>query len=240
MMLEKIRAAGAEEVLQCGATWLDADIHMRDHVIVDAERRGALSIYVPPFDHPDVWAGASTIIAEADAQLTAAGVATPDVVICSVGGGGLFNGLVQGMQQCGWDDTEHLALETVGADALNASLEAGEHLTLPGITSIATSLGAKKVSAKTYELATTRDNIKSAVLTDAEATMGAWRFADDERILVEPACGVNLAMCYDGRLSKALGREVQPDDKVMIVVCGGSGVTLDMLAEWKTTYGPLL
>ena len=79
-----------------------------------------------------------------------------------------------------------------------------------------------------------------ATLTDAAAAMGSWRFADDERMLLELACGVNVALCYGGRLAKALGRSVRPEDKIVIAVCGGSNVTLDMISQWKQEFGHLV
>jgi L-serine/L-threonine ammonia-lyase len=66
--------------------------------------------------------------------------------------------------------------------------------------------------------------------------MGCWKLADDERLLVEPACGVNAALCYIGKLPEALGRPVTPDMKVVVVVCGGSNVTLEQLAQWRAEY----
>jgi len=202
-----------------------------------AKSRGEEPVYVSPFDHPDVWTGHATMVEEMKAQLRDAG--PPDVIVCSVGGGGLFNGVMEGVQKLGWDETIVLAMETVGADALAKSIEAGSHTTIPGITSQATSLGATRVSDRTWELFTSSKQTRSAVLTDAEAAMGSWRFADDERILVELACGVNVALCYGGRLAKALGRPVKPDEKVVIVVCGGSNVTIDMINTWKQEFGLL-
>lgn len=69
--------------------------------------------------------------------------------------------------------------------------------------------------------------------------MGCWRLADDERVMVELACGVNVALCYDGRLERALGRKVRPDDKVVVMLCGGSNVTVDMLTRWRQEYAYL-
>lgn len=161
----------------------------------------------------------------------------PDAIICSVGGGGLFNGIMQGLDATGHDvyDTTVLAIETEGADSLNQSVKAGELVTLPGITSQATSLGATRVTQQTFEYAK-RPNVKSIVLPDAEAAMGCWRLADDERIMVELACGVNVALCYDGRLEKALGRKVKKDNVIVIILCGGSNVTVDMLAKWREEF----
>jgi L-serine/L-threonine ammonia-lyase len=104
------------------------------------------------------------------------------------------------------------------------------------ITSIAGSLGASRVAEKAYEYSL-RPNVRSVVLSDAEAAMGCWRLADDALMLVEPACGVNVALCYEGRLEQALGRKLTPETKVVIVLCGGSNVTLDMLRGWKQDYG---
>jgi L-serine/L-threonine ammonia-lyase len=159
----------------------------------------------------------------------------PDVIICSVGGGGLFNGINQGLDALSIDGTTILAMETEGAASLNASVNAGKLVTLPGITSQATSLGAVTVTQRTLDYAL-RANVKSVVLPDAEAAMGCWRLADDERIMVEMACGVNVALCYDGRLEQILGRRVQPDEKIVIILCGGSNVTFEMLANWRKEF----
>jgi len=159
----------------------------------------------------------------------------PSVIICSVGGGGLLNGICQAMDDMGMHTPTILAMETAGAESLNAALQARELVTLPRITSQATSLGCARVTDKTFKYAQ-RGNVRSVVLPDAEAAMGCWRLADDERIMVELACGINVALCYDGRLEKALGRAVKPDDKVVVVLCGGSNVTSSMLCEWRREY----
>jgi L-serine/L-threonine ammonia-lyase len=79
--------------------------------------------------------------------------------------------------------------------------------------------------------------VRNLVLSDAEAAMGCWRFADAENMLVEPACGVNLALCYGNRLKKALGRPVRPEDVAVIVVCGGAATSTEMISAWRKEYG---
>jgi L-serine/L-threonine ammonia-lyase len=162
-----------------------------------------------------------------------------DIIICSVGGGGLINGVVQALDDLSLSSrTTVVGVETAGAESMAAALRAGQLVTLPRITSQATSLGCARVTQQTLTYAQ-RENMKNVVLSDAEAAMGCWRLADDERIMVELACGVNVALCYDGRLERALGRRPRPDEKVVIVLCGGSGVTVDMLAQWRREYAYL-
>ena len=224
-MIARIKIAGANEVIQHGASWVEADKFLREELLA----KDMNGIYVPPFDHPDVWDGAATIIEELKEK--------PDVVVCSVGGGGLFSGLQLGLERRGWGDVNLLATETKGAHSLAASLKEGKMVTLEKITSFATSLGAKKVGEKTFELGQ-RKNVKSVVLSDAEAAMGCWRLADDERLIVEPACGVSVAVCYDGRLKKLLPH-LNQDSKVVIIVCGGSDITLESLCAFRRQYGDI-
>lgn len=71
-----------------------------------------------------------TLIQEASQQLPC----QPDVVIVSVGGGGLLNGVLLGMDAVGWSDVPCVAMETDGANCLNAALQAKKLVTLPDIT----------------------------------------------------------------------------------------------------------
>ena len=59
---------------------------------------------------------------------------TPDLVVLSVGGGGLMNGVLEGMHEAGWSHVPLLAMETIGADSFAAAVNAGKIVTLPGIT----------------------------------------------------------------------------------------------------------
>lgn len=240
MMIAKIRAAGASNVIQEGKSLKDAISHLQDVVMPEAQARGEEAVYVPPFDHENVWKGNQTVFEEVAEQMGEQGNGQADAMVCSVGGGGLLIGMLQGMEEAGWRDTDVLAVETQGTHSLSESLKNGELTSLPCISSQATSLGAVKVADRAYELARKHENrVKSVVLTDAEAAMGCWRFADDEKALVELACGVNLALCYGGRLEQALGRRVHPEDKVVIIVCGGSNVTTAMVEGWRMEYGYL-
>jgi L-serine/L-threonine ammonia-lyase len=237
-MMARLKAAGATEVIQYGESWQNADAYLREEILGKLDEGQVEGVYVPPFDHPSIWEGNATMIEEIKRQIPCGELEKPDAVICSVGGGGLLSGICQGLDRVGWGDVQVLAMETVGADSLAKSLEKGERITLSAITSIATSLGAVRVAEQTFRCGQ-RDNVKSFVLSDAEAAMGVWRLADDQRLLVDPECGVSVALCYGGRLKKMLPW-LGKDSKVVIIACGGSAVTVEKLVEWRETYGGML
>ena len=59
---------------------------------------------------------------------------TPDLVVLSVGGGGLLNGVLTGLHRVGWTSVPVLALETQGAHSLYACAKAGKWVELDDIT----------------------------------------------------------------------------------------------------------
>ena len=226
--MNKMRAAGAKEVLQEGASWYECDKYLRETIVPRAKEAGEIPIYVPPFDAPEIWDGHATLVGEALTQMGREG--NPDAIICSVGGGGLFCGIMRGLEKAGLSDTPILAVETEGAHSLALSLEKGELSTLPAITSIATTLGARTVAPQAFVYGQ-RPSVTSVVLPDHAAMEGCVRFADDERIMVEAACGVSMALCYGNRLKKYLPNLTEKS-KVVVVVCGGSNITAEMLTKW--------
>lgn len=233
-MVARLRAAGASDVIVYGSSWIDADRYLREVVMPKAEETGEKAIYVPPFDHPDIWTGAATMIPEIRKQMPNG--ERPDAIVCSVGGGGLFAGIMQGLQDTNWSQSVRvLAVETFGAESLAQSVRRGELVTMPGITSVAKSLGAVRVAEQAFKEAM-KPNVSTVVIEDAEACASSWRLADDERILVEPACGASVALAYDGRLKKYL-KGFSSQSKVVIVVCGGSRINLQMMADYRQQFG---
>ncbi|KAI1444824.1 pyridoxal-phosphate dependent enzyme [Annulohypoxylon stygium] len=237
-MIDKMRLLGAE-VIQIGAHWALADAHLRSVLLAN----DPAGVYVPPFDHPDVWKGASTIVDELAYQIKPHKVSQIDGILCNVGGGGLLNGIMTGVEKnFQKSKPKVLAVETVGAESLNASVRAGELITLPAITSIATSLGAPRVSEESFRWSQEASYLSSFVVSDAEAVAATMRFADDARMLVEVACGATIAPVYNGDLIKVMGGEGLSDEdwkarNVVIIVCGGSNVSLEALNVWGEEYG---
>ena len=210
---ELIRGEGAE-VIEHGLVWDES------HAYATALARDLDCAYIHPFDNPSAWAGHATMAHEA-----AQGGIAPGIVVVSVGGGGLLCGVAQGMEEVGWSTVPVLAVETRGADSLAAAVAAGRLVTLEAITSIATTLGARTVAAEAFAW-TKRREIQPWVVTDRSAVMACLRFADDHRVLVEPACGASLSVVYD-QAAPLRGR-----GPVLVIVCGGAGVTCDLLTQW--------
>ncbi|PNY24095.1 L-serine dehydratase [Tolypocladium capitatum] len=157
-----------------------------------------------------------------------------DAIVCSVGGGGLFSGVMQGLDELHMWRTRVIAVETLGADSLSQAVAKKELVTLPAITSLATSLGARTVCEKALKYAL-RDTVSTVVLPDAEAISACRRFADEERFLVELACGVCPALCYNGRLAELLPG-FNRHSVVVLVICGGSNMSFDIMDKYATSH----
>jgi L-serine/L-threonine ammonia-lyase len=213
---ETIASQGAE-VRVAGSVWDEAD------EVARAFAEEVNGLYVSPFDHPLIWEGHATLVDE----LTRDGK-KPDAIILSVGGGGLLCGVVEGLRRNGWLDVPILAAETEGTASLAASLEQGRLVTLDAITGVATSLGAKTVAQGAFERAI-QHPVRSVVVSDAEAIEACVRFADEHRCLVEPACGASLALAYSRPES------LVDFESIVIVVCGGIGVNLDKIQQWRAS-----
>jgi len=201
-------------VVEHGAAWHGAHLYAQEHMSEGAA-------YIHPFDDPDVWAGHAPMIGEAARQGP-----KPGAVVVAVGGGGLLCGVLSGMHAVGWTDVPVLAVETAGAASLAAAMAAGEVVALERITSLATTLGARAVAEEALGW-TRRHPVRSVVVSDRAAVQACLRFADDHRVLVEPACGAGLSVMYDR--APELRAIAGP---VLVIVCGGAGVSMALLRAW--------
>lgn len=265
LMVEKLQAAGAADVIRHGDNFFEAGSYMKEVIMKQRseEDKEVSNIALHPFDNEPIWEGNSTIIDELEKQLPIAanadeeevyrGRALPlDAILCSVGGGGLLNGLVMGLEKrrsqkekangqsatghCYMDvstseGTTHavsskpkpihlMAIETAGTDSLAAAIAKNSLVSLPKITSQATSLGAIRVSETTFQYAVAPPpgiKVHSSVLTDAEAARGVLRLADDERLLVELACGV----CVEAAIGDAATAAADASTPSASPVAGG-------------------
>jgi L-serine/L-threonine ammonia-lyase len=212
--IDLIKHEGAK-VIVTGENWDAA------HIYATELSQKESAAYIHPFDDPYIWTGHASIIDEiAEANVT------PDAIVLSVGGGGLLCGVVEGLQRNNWNDVPILAVETKGADSLSVASLANQHIGIDIITSIATTLGAKKVAQQAFNCLQEHPT-KSQVVTDKGAVDACYRFLEDHKLMVEPACGASLAAVYQACSF------LKDKKNILVIVCGGAGVTVEQLQEWR-------
>ncbi|XP_024422569.1 L-serine dehydratase/L-threonine deaminase [Desmodus rotundus] len=191
-------------------------------------------VFIPPFDDPLIWEGHTSIVKELKETLGT----KPGAIALSVGGGGLLCGVVQGLHEVGWGDVPIIALETKGAHSFHAAASASKLVSLPQITSVAKALCVKTVAAQALKMFQEHP-IFSEVISDQEAVAAIERFVDDEKILVEPACGAALAAVYSHVVQKLQGegKLCNPLSSLVVIVCGGSNISLAQLQALKKQLG---
>ncbi|WP_192558364.1 pyridoxal-phosphate dependent enzyme [Pseudomonas allokribbensis] len=214
----RIRRTGAEVIVH-GKVWDEANQRARELAsAADTE-------YVPAFDHPVLWQGHSTMIDEILEDCPQV-----DTVVTSVGGGGLLAGILTGLLRHDRRDCRIITCETQGAASFAAAVQAGHPVRLSKIDTVATSLGAAQVAEWPVQHIGEFDH-ECLVLSDDDAIMGVVRYASDLRQLVEPACGVSLAVAYLDHPALAGARDV------VIVVCGGVSISAQLVAGWARLGG---
>jgi len=204
---------GAEVVVH-GKSWFEANELARSlQTPADA--------FVHPFDDPLLWEGHASMIDEVVAE----GV-RPDAVVLSVGGGGLLAGVDLGLRRNGLGSVPIYAVETQGMASFNASIQAGDLTEIPVVSGVATSLGARQVCQRAFDVSKERPVVPVQV-TDAEAVSACLAYLNDHRTLVEPACGASLALLYENKLS------LRAHSNVLVIVCGGCTATIESLSGFR-------
>ncbi len=210
---ELIVQQGAEVIVH-GASWTEANA-LAQSLLTQHD------VFIHPFDHPLLWEGIIPMIDEVIAD----GV-TPDAVVLSVGGGSLLSGVAAGLKKHGLAHIPIYAVETQGTASLHASIVAKQHVELDQVSGIATTLAAKKVCQNAFEVSQALE-VRSLVVSDRDTVDACLKFVDDHRILVEPACGATLSVLYDQAI------QFKPTDQVLVIVCGGAGITLETLQAFN-------
>lgn len=205
------------EVIVTGADWNAANEYANKLV----GREGYT--YLSPFDDPGVMAGQGTIALEILEQRPEV-----DLIICSVGGGGLISGIASAVKQFR-PAVRVVGVETLGADCVSQSLECGELVTLPTFGSVAESLGTRRSSPRPFAII--RAGVERVVTVSDARAVGelAW-VLEREKLLVEPAASCTLAALADGLIPDIKKR------RVVAVMCGGNA-TLEQLRGWQTRFG---
>ncbi len=213
--LSAIRRLGPEVVIH-GASWDDAN------TLAQAKAAESGRAYIHPFDNFEVMAGQATVMTEILAQLR------PDLVVASIGGGGLVSGILSSVAHFS-PATRVAGVETVGADSMNQSRKAGRIVELAEITSIAETLGARKTGTFQFETVTRRIS-DLVTVSDESAVRALLDLLASEKVLTEPAASCSLAALLERKI------EFSPGERIVVVLCGAN-IGLDKVAAWHEKYG---
>lgn len=185
----------------------DAEDHRESNAWADAhaERTGALRLHA--YDHPDVVAGAGTIITEALAQEPSI-----DSVLVAVGGGGLIAGIAAAVEHRG---VRVVGVEPEGAPTLRTALDAGTP-TFTEINTIAQdSLGASVLGGVPWSVCS-RAGVESVLVTDPAIVRAQEWLWTECRLLLEHAAACALAALMDGVWAPPAG------SAPLILMCGAN------------------
>lgn len=212
-----------------GEHWGEADLYLKNEIIAKVDE-SVHPLYCHPFDDPMIWEGHGSMVKEIEDQLLPDQLSRIKGVVCSVGGGGLLCGVIEGLKKSKYlTNTPVVAVETTGAPTLAESIKNDKLVVLPSLKTIATSLAAPYVCRQALDNCKTHE-IKSLVIPDLKSADGSVLYYDKFNEVVEPACGASISVINDN----ALGYDLQSNDIVIVIVCGGLVSTRDDIEMYRS------
>ena len=204
--LEAMRRAGAE-LVGC-RDYDEAEARARQH------GKQGTALYVSPYSHPDVIAGAGTAALEILEQDPAV-----EMIVCPVGGGGLISGtaIAAGPAVATW------GVETESSTPFTQGFAVGHIVPIRVLPSLADGLvGNLDPDTITFDLV--RRHV-AGIVTVAEDTIASAmsNLVSEERLIAEGAAATAVAGMLSGRLP-IKGRRVA-------VILSGSNIDPDRLRE---------
>ncbi|KAI5959180.1 uncharacterized protein KGF55_005523 [Candida pseudojiufengensis] len=229
LTINKLNELGANVIVH-GDHWGEADEYLREIVMKSIDEKNDYPVYCHPFDDDLIWKGHSKIVTEIIEENQLPNLDNVKGIVCSAGGGGMYNGLVEGLKSLKENDIPILVMETLQAPTFHETIEQNKLITLKSLKTLASSLGSPYLSSKAFE------NYKShptylGLIDDLDALKGTIDLYDKFDILTEPACGASISTVFDKKdlLIKNF-KNLKKDDIIIIIVCGGSSAnegTLD-------------
>ncbi len=204
---DKLDAWGAEVVIE-GKVWNESN----NLAMARAEEDGLA--YLHAFADPRVIAGQGTVGLEILED-------APDLdhVIVAIGGGGLISGVATALKALK-PGIRVSGVEPVGAPALKRSLEAGELVTLPEITTAAGTLAPARSAQINLDIIAR--NVDEIVLVDDKEMRDAARWLWFELgIAAELSGAAAMSALLQGRVA------VEPGARVCVLVCGAGRDGMD-------------
>ena len=203
--VDAIRALGAE--LRPCADYDEAELRAKEH-----GTRGE-ALFISPYAHPDVIAGAGTVALEILEDEPAV-----KTIVAAIGGGGLISGTAI----AALGRARAVGAEVEASTPFTRSLAAGRVVPIEVGDTVADGLsGNLDPESPTFELV--RDLVKEVVVVSEQETLDAIRFvATEERLIIEGAAAVAVAAVRTGRLTLQGER--------VAIVLSGANIDLSKLA----------
>lgn len=231
--LDQLSDLGAS-IMIFGEHWGAADEHLRN-VVMPKTAKDEAQLYCHPFDNEILWEGHGDIVDEMVYQLKDLNVDPVHVkgIVCSCGGGGLYNGLVAGCHRNPLlKDVPMLVLETFQTASFDAAIKANEIVALPKIETLVTTLGSPYVATQT--LANYKSHKTSVrLMDDLEAVEGTIEYFDKYGVLVEPSCGATVATATRKKDFLQVFGSLGAEDVIIFIICGGSATSVETLENYR-------
>jgi threonine dehydratase len=205
--LDRLRGPGITIVADC-ADYDDAEARA-----IEAGRRGE-GVFLSPYSHPDVIAGAGTVALEVLDDMPHAGA-----IVVPTGGGGLLAGVAIGVDH----RTPVIGVELEVNPAYTDALAAGHTTTIsPGASLADGLLGNLEPDALTFHLVRDR-GVPVHLVPETRVVEGVRALFDHERLVAEGAGAIAVGALLDGRLQGL------PDPLVLLVT--GSNIDATRFAQ---------
>jgi len=180
------------------------------------------SIFVPPFDDPDIIAGQGTIGLEIIEDL-------PDVdtVIVPIGGGGLISGISTAMKTLK-PATKVVGVEPERAASMYQSIRTGKITRLTDTQTIADGLAPREPGSITFAIA--KANVDEILLvTEEEIKKAVYTVFQECHLVIEPSAAAAVAALFKWKPRKT-------KEQIALVISGGN-ISMKFLSDTLSKYG---
>jgi threonine dehydratase len=207
--IDAIRDAGAE--LRLCSDYDEAERRAKEH-----GARG-IGVFISPYAHPDVIAGAGTVALEILAELPAV-----DTIVASIGGGGLLSGIAIASE----GRAEAAGVEVEASTPFTSSLKAGRVVPIHVGETLADGLsGNLDPDSPTFDIV--RERVaRIAVVSEGDLRDAIRDVASHEKLIIEGATAAAVAAVGTGKLD-VFGKKA-------VIVLSGANVDLDRWAAIAT------
>lgn len=208
--LDAIRDAGAE--LRLCRDYDEAERRAKEH-----DARG-LGVFISPYAHPDVIAGAGTVALEILAERF-----DIETIVASIGGGGLISGIAIAAE----GRAKAVGVEVEASTPFTHSLRAGRIVQIEVGETLADGLSGN-LDPDSPTFAIVRDRVSQiAVVSEADLRQAIRDVAHHEKLIIEGAAAAAVAAVSSGKL------DVQ--GTTVAIVLSGANVDLDRWAAIATS-----